>query len=263
MFELFKRVPKPAPFDGAGLGTAIVARQIGGGCALPAGTTGVAVDRAGRTRRIACSGRVALLDGESGWCFHPGPYGCDLVPFAASPEIGLRTGFVIDSPDPRVTQQRFDLFLASEAEGELTLAGLVAAIEAALQRELAQESAAAAMHDARGMERVPGRFQPAALHPLRADGRRLRAGGPGGPGRVCADAACPDGRSHGGRGGAAPLTRPPPRASRRARGPYPTRRTRMRVPCAACSSSCPACCAACAWRRCPRARRCSASSRRC
>jgi hypothetical protein len=60
------------------------------------------------------------------------------VPFAAAPEIGLRLHFAIDSPDPRMTQQRFDLFLASEGEGELALAGLAARIEAALQRELAQ-----------------------------------------------------------------------------------------------------------------------------
>jgi hypothetical protein len=50
------------------------------------------------------------------------------VPFAAAPEIGLRTSFAIDSPDPRVTQQRFDLYLAAKVAGELTR-GLAARIE--------------------------------------------------------------------------------------------------------------------------------------
>ena len=139
MFELFKRIARTAPaFDCAGLGTRTVARPIGPGCALPPGTVGVAVDRAGHARRVSAGGRIALLEHESGWCFHPGPYACALLPFAAAPEIGLQLGFAIDSPDPRVAQQRFDLFLASEAEGELTLAALAARIEAALQRELAQ-----------------------------------------------------------------------------------------------------------------------------
>jgi len=138
MFDLFKRMARAPAFDAAGLGTEAIARPIASGCSLPAQTVGVAVDRAGHTRRISAGGRVNLLEGESGWCFHPGPYGCDLLPFAAAPEIGLRLHFAIDSPDPRVSQQRFDLFLASEGAGELGLAGFAARIEDALQRELAQ-----------------------------------------------------------------------------------------------------------------------------
>jgi len=138
MFDLFKRMARAPAFDAAGLGSALLARPIGSGCTLPSGAIGVAVDRAGRTRRISAGGRMGLLDGESGWCFHPGPYGCDLLPFAAAPEIGLRLHFAVDSPDPRASQQRFDLFLASEGAGDLSLAGFAAGIEAALQRELAQ-----------------------------------------------------------------------------------------------------------------------------
>ena len=138
MFDLFKRMARAPAFDAAGLGTELLARPIASGCTLPSGATGVAVDRSGRTRRISAGGRMQLLDGESGWCFHPGPYGCDLAPFAAAPEIGLRLHFAVDSPDPRVSQQRFDLFLASEGAGDLSLAGFAGSIEAALQRELAQ-----------------------------------------------------------------------------------------------------------------------------
>lgn len=138
MFDLFRRIGRAPAFDAAGLGERVLARPIGSGCVLPPSTVGVAVDRAGHTRRISAGGRLALVEGESGWCFHPGPYGCELLPFAQAPEIGLRVHFAIDSADPRQTQQRFDLFLATEAAGELTLDEVRARIEDALQRELAQ-----------------------------------------------------------------------------------------------------------------------------
>lgn len=138
MFELFKRMARAPAFDAAGLGQDVLARPIGAGCVLPPSTVGLAVDRAGHTRRISAGGRLSLIEGEQGWCFHPGPYGCDLLPFAQAPEIGLRVHFAIDSLDPRLTQQRFDLFLASEGEGELRLSELAARVEDALQRELAQ-----------------------------------------------------------------------------------------------------------------------------
>ena len=138
MLDLFKRMARAPAFDAAGLGANTVARPVGSNCLLPPNGVGVVVAASGRPRRVSAGGRLVLAEGETGWCFHGGPYGCDLVPFAAAPEIGLRVHFAIDSPDPRVTQQRFDLFLASEGAGELTLAGLAARIEDALQRELAQ-----------------------------------------------------------------------------------------------------------------------------
>ncbi|MGX4640171.1 hypothetical protein [Massilia sp. SYSU DXS3249] len=138
MLELFRRIAGAPPFDPDGLGTQVLARPIGAGCLLPAGTFGVVVDGAGHTRRVSAGGRMVLAGGDLAWCFHPGPYGCDLLPFAAAPEIGLRVHFAVDSPDPRVTQQRFDLYLASEGAAELSLAGFAAQMEAALQRELAQ-----------------------------------------------------------------------------------------------------------------------------
>ncbi|MBD8532343.1 MULTISPECIES: hypothetical protein [unclassified Massilia] len=138
MFDLFKWMARPSAFDAAGLGTDAIARPIAADCALPPGTIGVVVSASGHTRRVSAGGRLTLAANETAWCFHPGPYGCDLVPFAAAPEIGLRVHFAVDSPDPRMHQQRFDLFLASEAVGELVLGDLAARIEAALQRELAQ-----------------------------------------------------------------------------------------------------------------------------
>lgn len=105
---------------------------------LAPGCIGVACDRQGATRRIAPGSRASLEKGESLYCFHPGPYTLDLVPFAAAPEAGLRLAIVVDAPDPRVAQQRFDLFLASEVEERLELAGLRSAVEDAVRRELAQ-----------------------------------------------------------------------------------------------------------------------------
>jgi hypothetical protein len=116
-----------------GVGT--VALRVDG---LAPGCIGVACDEQGGTRRVAPGSRPSLAKGELLYCFHPGPYAVDLVPFAAAPEAGLRLTFVVDAPDPRVAQQRFDLFLASEAGERLELTELRSAIEDALRRELAQ-----------------------------------------------------------------------------------------------------------------------------
>jgi hypothetical protein len=138
MFDLFKRIAGAPAFDAAGLGAQVLVRPIASGCQLPAGAVGVVVDGAGHTRRVSAGGRIVLASGDAAWCVHPGPYACDLVPFAAAPEIGLRVSFAIDSADPRLTQQRFDLYLASEAAGEVTLEAFAVQLEGALQRELAQ-----------------------------------------------------------------------------------------------------------------------------
>jgi len=138
MLGLFKRAPAPAAPDTAALGVSAVAIPLAAGCIVPALCVGVAFDKGGRTRRIAPGGRVQLDDHELACCFHPGPYSIDLLPFAAAPELGLRVTFAIDAPDPRVMQQRFDLYLVSEAAGGLVVADINAAIETTLQRELAQ-----------------------------------------------------------------------------------------------------------------------------
>ncbi len=135
MIGLFKRA---TPCASAGLGTQHIALRLADGAAVPAGALGVVFDQAGRLRRMAPNTRVALAKGETACCFHPGPYRIDVVPFAAAPEIGLRVSFAVDAADPRVAQQRFDLYLASEAAGELALTAMHAAIEEALRRELAQ-----------------------------------------------------------------------------------------------------------------------------
>jgi hypothetical protein len=131
MKHLFQRRP-PAP---VALGGATLAARMTG--AVPAGCIGVAVDGAGHTRRFAQGARMALKAGEYAWCFHPGPYGVTLTPFAAAPEMGLQLGVVVDSPDPLVQQQRFDLYLASEGEQVIVLDAFRAVLDAALQRELA------------------------------------------------------------------------------------------------------------------------------
>jgi hypothetical protein len=137
MLGLFRRAP-PAP-DMAGLGASLVALPLPDGCTVAAGCCGVIVDAGGRTRRAHEGTRLKLDDGESALCFHPGPYAVELVPFAAAPEVGLAVRFAIDSPDPRLSQQRFDLYLASECMGApLGLASFAQQMEQALQRELAQ-----------------------------------------------------------------------------------------------------------------------------
>lgn len=133
---LFTRRRKPVT-DTGGLGTSLIALRLDEGDAAPANSTVVVFNAAGNARRAA-AGRVVCEQGESVFCFHPGPYTVDLTPFAAAPEWGLRLRFVIDAANPRVTQQRFDLYLYSETAGRLELPGFGASVEAALQAELAQ-----------------------------------------------------------------------------------------------------------------------------
>lgn len=138
MLNLFTRpFRQPAPkLDGLGAG--FIALPLAKGCTVPAGSFAVLANKDGHTRRLSEGARVAILDGETAWCVHPGPYGCELTPFAAAPEIGLRVRFAIDAPDPREVQQRFDLFLASEAAQQVALEGFVMLLQSALQRELEQ-----------------------------------------------------------------------------------------------------------------------------
>ena len=123
--------------DTGGLGAGLIALRLDEGDVAPADSTVVVFNAAGHARR-ATSGKVACEQGESVFCFHPGPYTVDLMPFAAAPEWGLRLRFVVDAANPRVSQQRFDLYLYSETSGRLQLAGFGASVEAALQAELAQ-----------------------------------------------------------------------------------------------------------------------------
>lgn len=137
MIGFFKRT---APLDDAcSLGRSAVALPLRPGCAPPPACPVVIVDGGGRTRRsTAAAGKpVALREGEQAWAYHPGPYTLDIVPFAQSPETGLRVSVAVDALEA-VAQQRFDLYLAAEVSGRLELAALAQAIEAALQRELAQ-----------------------------------------------------------------------------------------------------------------------------
>jgi hypothetical protein len=137
MLGLFRRaVPVP---DACELGRTAVALPLRSGCAAPPGCAVVIADAGGATRRLAAAQarRIELRGGELAWVCHPGPYTVDILPFAGAPEIGLRTSFAVDA-DPQAPQQRFDLFLSSEVPGRLDLAALGSAMEAAVQRELAQ-----------------------------------------------------------------------------------------------------------------------------
>lgn len=138
MMGLFARARGKAGPDTATLGTSALALPLPAGALVPANCIGVAFDKGGRTRRIGAGGRVDSGAHERALCFHPGPYSADLLPFQSAPELGLRLTFVIDSADPRMAQQRFDLYLSSEAPDGVHLAAFCALIEAALQRELVQ-----------------------------------------------------------------------------------------------------------------------------
>ncbi|MYN18553.1 hypothetical protein GTP81_17530 [Rugamonas sp. FT107W] len=133
---IFSRRRKPA-VDIDGLGVTLIALRLDAGDSAPVGSTVVVFNAGGHARRLP-AGKVACEPGEMVLCFHPGPYTVHLAPFASAPEWGLRLRFVVDAANPRVTQQRFDLYLYSEMVGRLELETLRAAAQAALQTELAQ-----------------------------------------------------------------------------------------------------------------------------
>lgn len=135
MLGLFKRAA-PTP-DACELGRSVVALTAPAGAAVPSGCQVVVVGADGRARRLLAARRIEARDGETAYAFHPGPYTVDLMPFESAPELGLRTSFAVDAPDPQASQQRFDLYLSAEVTGRLTLDGLAAAIEGALRHALA------------------------------------------------------------------------------------------------------------------------------
>lgn len=124
-----------APLQAAQLGTALVALRLDGPARLPPGCVELVFSAAGQARR-APSTRAGR--GETAYAYHPGPYETAFAPFAAAPEIGLRLRYLADAADPRVAQQRFDLFLFSEAGAVLTVDALHGAIAGAVRDALAQ-----------------------------------------------------------------------------------------------------------------------------
>ncbi|MQA40324.1 hypothetical protein [Rugamonas aquatica] len=123
--------------DTGGLGTSLIALRLEAGDVAPVHSTVVVFNAGGHARRAA-AGKVACEPGEMAVCFHPGPYTMHLTPFAAAPEWALRLRFVVDVANPRVEQQRFDLYLYSEMAERLDVTAFRASAQSALQIELAQ-----------------------------------------------------------------------------------------------------------------------------
>ncbi|MTW06340.1 hypothetical protein [Pseudoduganella ginsengisoli] len=119
----------------AQLGTALVALRLGRAARLPSGCVELVFSAAGQARRAPYSRKGR---DESAYAYHPGPYETAFAPFAAAPEIGLRLRYLADASDPRVAQQRFDLFLFSEAGDALAIDALHGAVAAAVRDALAQ-----------------------------------------------------------------------------------------------------------------------------
>ncbi|OEZ60454.1 hypothetical protein [Duganella sp. HH105] len=133
---IFSLRRKPAA-DTGGLGTSLIALRLEAGDAAPVHSTVVVFNAGGHARRAA-AGKVACEPGEMAVCFHPGPYTVHLTPFAAAPEWALRLRFVVDVANPRVAQQRFDLYLYSEMAERLDVEAFRVSAQSALQIELAQ-----------------------------------------------------------------------------------------------------------------------------
>ncbi|WP_143132989.1 hypothetical protein [Pseudoduganella namucuonensis] len=119
----------------AELGRGLVAMRVEGEFRAPPGCVEVVFSAGGQARRVPAARAGA---DERAYCFHPGPYAVEFAPYEGAPELGLQLRFVIDAADPRVAQQRFDLYLFSEVEDALPVAAAGAAIEDAVREALAQ-----------------------------------------------------------------------------------------------------------------------------
>jgi hypothetical protein len=134
MIGLFKWAERLAPPQHSDLGGAVVLRRADTGSVVPPDCVGLACSGAS-AQRVEAGKRV---DGETAYIFHPGPYRFEIVPYEDAPELGLHLQLAVDEPDPRMRQQRFDLFVLAEAGDGLTVEALRALAEASVQRELAQ-----------------------------------------------------------------------------------------------------------------------------
>jgi hypothetical protein len=144
------RSKQPGLPDAGQLGHASMALRVERDSVIPDACIGICLDQHGRARHFAAGQTMPLGAHERAYWLHVGPYTCDLIAYAATPEIGLRLQFVLDAPDPRVAQQRFDLFLASEIEADLSLDDVATALQTCLQDALltgALTLAACATHD--------------------------------------------------------------------------------------------------------------------
>lgn len=135
MIGLFKWAERQSGPRLDGLGRDAVLLRVPSGTTVPPACTGLVCEGGVTVRRVDAGKRI---DGEVTYCFHPGPYTVDVAPFPTAPEVGLRIHLAIDAPDPRLRQQRFDLFVLAEAEGRMDLPMLRTLIETTLERELAQ-----------------------------------------------------------------------------------------------------------------------------
>lgn len=138
MIALFKWMERLLPADCGDLGTGSVVTRVVAGRSVPVGCVGLVADAAGSARRVLAGQRLEAASHELVWCFHPGPYRMEIAPFAHAPEMGLHLQVVVDDADPRLRQQRFDLFVMAEVRDGLCLTDLKSRLEMQLAAALEQ-----------------------------------------------------------------------------------------------------------------------------
>lgn len=138
MIALFKWMERLLPADCGDLGAGSVVTRVAAGRSVPVGCVGLVADAAGSARRVPAGQRLEAASHELVWCFHPGPYHMEIAPFAHAPEMGLHLQVVVDDADPRLRQQRFDLFVMAEVREGLCYVDLKARLQAQLAAALEQ-----------------------------------------------------------------------------------------------------------------------------
>ena len=117
------------------LGSSYIAGQLTLAGKVPAHCFGLAALAAGDSRgdmhRLPVGSNIAA----GGYLVHPGPYCVDILPQQNAPELALRLYLVLDSADPRLQRQRFELFLHSEAPSGLSLAELRQSVQACIDAQ--------------------------------------------------------------------------------------------------------------------------------
>lgn len=138
-FSFFSRPAarrNPAPALLAQLGKDVIACQVTDNWRVPPGLLGLQARGQGQLQR--CEVGEELCAGD--YLLAPGPYPLALPMQAACPGLQLALSIVLDKPDHRFQQQRFEAYLLGEAGVRLQLADLQQQISAAWQRLCTQRS---------------------------------------------------------------------------------------------------------------------------
>lgn len=119
----------PAAAALAALGQNCIALKLHAACTVPPNCLGINLAQQ-PAQRLAAGATLAA----GAYLVHPGPYALRLQPHPEVAEIVLALKLVLDQPDPRLPEQRFDLFLRTEGTDQIEAAQFCAQLQTCVQQ---------------------------------------------------------------------------------------------------------------------------------